>query len=162
MQDLKIQGVFVSGVVAAADNVTNFIYEFIPCAQSGQDLHGNGNPFFFMMPGIARVIFSLSLMDAYILEIGGTQDNRRVTLFLFDYSFSVPDHIGSMADPFEILTKVVLCLNGHAIFQQIVSFGQKFRREVAEALLSIWAIGGTAKIHLRVHKSMAALLATAR
>ncbi len=46
--------------------------------------------------------------------------------------------------------------------RSVISFGQKLRRKVAQTLLSVRAVGGTAKIHVRVHKSMAAFLAQAR
>jgi hypothetical protein len=74
--------------------------------------------------------------------------------------FSVSGDIGRMADPSKILAKVSLHLNSHSVLQKIIFFSQELRGEVSQALLSILAVRGTAKIDIGVQESMAALLAT--
>jgi hypothetical protein len=64
-----------------------------------------------------------------------------------------------MANPLKIAHEIALHLDGHPVFQKIVSLGQKLWREISKALLSKLAIGGAAKIHLRIYELVPAVLA---
>jgi hypothetical protein len=63
-----------------------------------------------------------------------------------------------MADPFEILFKMALHLDGHPIFKQPLFLSNKFRRKVAYTLLGILTIRGATKIHTGVQKAVTAFL----
>jgi hypothetical protein len=65
-----------------------------------------------------------------------------------------------MANPFEIPFKIVLHLNGNPVLQKILFLCNEFWGKVPNALLGIGTVGGTAKVHTGVQKTVAALLAS--
>jgi hypothetical protein len=65
-----------------------------------------------------------------------------------------------MADPSKVPAKVSLHFNSYSVFHKIIFFSQELCGKVSQALLSILAVRGTAKIDIGVQESMAALLAT--
>jgi hypothetical protein len=66
-----------------------------------------------------------------------------------------------MTDAFKIIFKIALHFNGHTILEQIFFLRNQFRRQVSDTLFGIRTIGRTAKIHIRIHKAMAAFVAFA-
>ena len=67
-----------------------------------------------------------------------------------------------MADSFKIAFKIAFHFNCHPILEQVLFLGQKLRRQIADTLLRILAVGGTAKIHLRIDETVSAIAALAR
>ena len=66
-----------------------------------------------------------------------------------------------MPDAFKILTEITLHFNSHPVLEQVFSLRQQLRRQLAEALVCVLAIGCAAKIHPRIYHFVAAFPALA-
>ena len=69
------------------DNIAHFLNKFCGGAKLFQYCPRYRRAFLLLIMSFIALVFALCFLDAYVMQKGGNQDHRHITLFLFNHLF---------------------------------------------------------------------------